>query len=144
MAVTNYKAKITTADAMFDLDMDIYAPCALGATVNDDALSRLKCKIICGAANNQLAEEKKHGEAVKAKGIIYAPDFVVNAGGIINVFYELEGYVRERAMNHAEGIYNTTWNILQIAKNENIPTYVAANRIAEKRIADIGRIKMSF
>ncbi len=144
MAVKNYKAKVTTADAMFDLDMDIYAPCALGATVNDESLSKLKCKIICGAANNQLADEKKHGEAVKAKGIVYAPDFVVNAGGIINVYYELEGYVRERAMSHAEGIYNTTWNILQIAKNENIPTYVAANRIAEKRIADIGRIKMSF
>lgn len=144
MAVDNFKATVTSPDKMFDLDIDIYAPCALGATVNDESLSKLKCKIICGAANNQLAEEKKHGEAVKAKGIIYAPDFVVNAGGIINVFYELEGYVRERAMRHAEGIYNTTWNILQIAKNENIPTYVAANRIAEKRIADIGRIKMSF
>jgi leucine dehydrogenase len=78
------------------------------------------------------------------KGIIYAPDFVVNAGGIINVYYELEGYVRERAMKHAEGIYNTTYNILQIAKSENIPTFVAANRIAENRIAAIGKIKMSF
>lgn len=144
MAVANFKAKVTTPEKMFDLDIDIYAPCALGATVNDDTLSRLKCKIICGAANNQLAEEKKHGELVKAKGIIYAPDFVVNAGGIINVFYELEGYVRERAMKHAEGIYTTTWNILQIAKTENIPTYMAANRTAEKRLADIGRIKMSM
>jgi leucine dehydrogenase len=144
MAVDNFKATVTTPEKMFDLDIDIYAPCALGATLNDDSLSKLKCRIICGAANNQLADEKKHGEAVKAKGLIYAPDFVVNSGGIINVFYELEGYVRERAMKHAEGIYNTTWNILQIAKNENIPTYVAANRIAEKRIADIGRIKQYF
>jgi leucine dehydrogenase len=83
---------------MFDLDIDIYAPCALGATVNDDTLSKLKCKIICGAANNQLADEKKHGELVLSKGILYAPDFVVNAGGIINVYYELEGYNRERAL----------------------------------------------
>jgi leucine dehydrogenase len=144
MAVDNFKTAVTTPEKMFDLDIDIYAPCALGATLNDESLSKLKCRIICGAANNQLADEKKHGEAVKAKGLIYAPDFVVNSGGIINVFYELEGYVRERAMKHAEGIYNTTWNILQTAKNENIPTYVAANRIAEKRIADIGRIKQYF
>ena len=144
MAVDNFKVHVCTVDELFDLDMDIYAPCALGATVNDDSISRLKCKIICGAANNQLADEKIHGEAVMKKGIVYAPDFVVNAGGIINVYYELEGYVRERAMKHAEGIYNTTYNILQIAKSENIPTFAAANRIAENRIAAIGKIKMSF
>ncbi len=140
MAVHNFKAKVTTPDEMFNLDIDIYAPCALGATVNDDSLSKLKCKIICGAANNQLADEKKHGEMVKQKGILYAPDFVVNAGGIINVYYELDGYVRERAMAHAEKIYATTANILQVAKNENIPTYVAANRLAEERIAAIAKI----
>ncbi len=116
--VAKYKAEAVSADKMFDLD--IYAPCALGATVNDDTLGRLKCKIICGAANNQLADEKKHGEMVLAKGILYAPDFVVNAGGIINVFYELEGYNRERAMAHAEKIYETTWKIFQNAKTEKI------------------------
>jgi leucine dehydrogenase len=138
--VAKYKAEAVSADKMFDLDIDVYAPCALGATVNDETLSRLKCSIICGAANNQLAEEKKHGLMVKEKGILYAPDFVVNAGGIINVYYELEGYNRERAMSHAEKIYDTTWNIIQTAKSENIPTYQAANRIAEQRIESIARI----
>lgn len=139
-AVKNYKAEAVAADKMFDLDIDIYAPCALGATVNDDTLSKLKCKIICGAANNQLAEEKKHGELVGKKGILYAPDFVVNAGGIINVYYELEGYNRERALSHAEKIYDTTWNVIQTAKAEGIPTYMAANVLAEKRIEAIARI----
>lgn len=135
-----YKAEVVSADVMFDLDIDIYAPCALGATVNDDTLGRLKCKIICGAANNQLADEKIHGEAVAKQGILYAPDYVVNAGGIINVYYELEGYNRERAMSHAEKIYATTYNIFQMAKADGIPTYMAANRLAEQRIEAIARI----
>lgn len=137
-------AVITDGAGLYDLDMDIYAPCALGATVNSDTLSRLKCSIICGAANNQLADENVHGKLVIEKGILYAPDFVVNAGGIINVFYELQGYNRERALAHAEKIYATTLNIFKVSKEENIPTYMAANRLAEKRIADIGKIKLSF
>ncbi len=135
---------IQDANKLYDLDMDIYAPCALGATVNTDTLNRLKCAIICGAANNQLADENVHGKMVIEKGILYAPDFVVNAGGIINVFYELQGYNRERAMAHAEKIYDTTLSIFKIAKEQNIPTYMAANRIAEKRIAEIGKVKLSF
>lgn len=137
-------AEVISADAVYDMDMDIYAPCALGATVNTDTLNRLKCSIICGSANNQLADENIHGKMVIEKNIIYAPDFVVNAGGIINVFYELEGYNRERALAHAEKIYQTTLNIFKVAKEQNIPTFMAANRIAEKRIADIGKIKLSF
>ena len=136
-----YKAEVVAADKMFDLDIDVYAPCALGATVNDETLSRLKCKIICGAANNQLADEQKHGKMVGEQGILYAPDFVVNAGGIINVYYELEGYNRERAMTHAEKIYSTTQSIIRLAKTEGIATYQAANRIAEQRIEAIARIK---
>jgi leucine dehydrogenase len=139
-AADKYKAEVVAADKMFNLDIDIYAPCALGATVNDDTLSKLKCKIVCGAANNQLANEKIHGETIGKQGILYAPDFVVNAGGIINVFYELEGYNRDRALAHAEKIYDTTFNIFQIAKKEGIPTYMAANRIAERRIEAIARI----
>ena len=135
-----YKAEVVSADTMFDLDIDVYAPCALGATVNDETLSRLKCKIICGAANNQLADEQKHGEMVGKKGILYAPDYVVNAGGIINVYYELEGYNRERALSHAEKIYTTTFNLFQLAKKEGIPTYMAANRLGEERIEAIARI----
>jgi len=135
---------ITDAKGIFDMDMDIYAPCALGAVLTTDTINRLKCSIVCGAANNQLAEETVHGKMIMDKGIIYAPDFVVNAGGIINVFYELQGYNRERAMAHAEKIYQTTLNIFKISKEQNIPTYMAANRIAEKRIADIGKVKLTF
>ena len=139
-----YKAEVVSPDTMFDLDIDVYAPCALGATVNDDTLAKLKCKIICGAANNQLAEEQKHGELVGKKGILYAPDYVVNAGGIINVYYELEGYNRERAMAHAEKIYATTSNIFQLAKKEGIPTYMAANRLGEQRIEAIAKINAIY
>ena len=139
-ATTKYKAEVVSADTMFDLDIDVYAPCALGASVNDETLGRLRCKIICGAANNQLADEKIHGEEVGKKGILYAPDFVVNAGGIINVYYELEGYNRERALSHAEKIYDTTYNLFQLAKKEGIPTYMAANRLGEQRIEAIARI----
>jgi leucine dehydrogenase len=137
---SRYKVEVADSATMFDLDIDIYAPCALGATINDNTLERLKCKIICGAANNQLADETYHGEAVGKQGILYAPDFVVNAGGIINVYYELEGYNRERAMTHAENIYETTYNLFQLAKKEGIPTYMAANRLGEKRIEAIARI----
>jgi leucine dehydrogenase len=135
---------ITDSDGLYDLDMDIYAPCALGGTLNTDTLNRLKCSIICGAANNQLAEETVHGKMVIEKNILYAPDFVINAGGIINVYYELEGYNRERALAHAEKIYETTLNIFKEAKEQNIPTYMAANRIAEKRIEQIAKIKVSY
>lgn len=135
-----YFAEVVSTDTMFDLDIDIYAPCALGATVNDDTLGRLKCKIICGAANNQLADEKVHGVMVGKQGILYAPDYVVNAGGIINVYYELSGYNRERAMTHAEKIYDTTFSLFQLAKKEGIPTYMAANHLAEKRIEEIAKI----
>jgi leucine dehydrogenase len=142
--VNDYKAISADANSMFDLDIDIYAPCALGATVNDDTLSKLKCSIICGAANNQLADEEKHGELVMKKKILYAPDFVVNAGGIINVYYELEGYNRERSLTHTEKIYDTVRSILQSSSQQNIPTYLAASQIAEKRIVAISKIKTRF
>lgn len=142
--VNEYKAEAIAADKLYDFDADIYAPCALGATVNNDSLSRLKCSIIAGAANNQLADEKIHGEALTKKGILYAPDFVINAGGLINVYSELEGYNRERAMAKAETIYNTLLSIYKTSKDENIPTYLAANKLAEKRIAEVGRIKLVF
>lgn len=137
-------AEVVMGDKIYDVDMDIYAPCALGATVNSSTLERLKCSIIAGAANNQLEDENIHGRMVLEKGIIYAPDFLINAGGLINVYSELEGYNRERAMNQAEKIYQTTADILKTSKKENIPTSVAAKAIAEKRISDIGKVKISY
>ncbi|GIV27425.1 MAG: leucine dehydrogenase [Bacteroidia bacterium] len=135
-----YKAKVLSKDDLYSVDADIYAPCALGATVNTQTLEQLKVKIICGSANNQLENEEIHGRMVEEKGILYAPDFVVNAGGIINVYYELEGYNRERALAHAERIYDTTTKIFEIAEREKIPTYLAANRLAEERINAIAKI----
>ncbi|MCX7728008.1 MAG: leucine dehydrogenase [Bacteroidia bacterium] len=135
-----YKIKVLSESELYSADADIYAPCALGATINSQTLEQLKVKIICGSANNQLADENIHGKMVEEKGILYAPDFVVNAGGIINVYYELEGYNRERALSHAERIYDTTIKIFDIAKKEKLPTYLAANRLAEERIKAIAQL----
>lgn len=128
----------------FDMDMDIYAPCALGATLNTANIERLRCSIVAGAANNQLADESVHGKMLTEKGITYAPDFLINAGGLINVYSELTGYNRDRALQQTQKIYDYTLEILRKAATEKIPSYLAAMRLAEKRIADIGRVKMGF
>ena len=127
---------VVMGDDIFDLDMDIYAPCALGATVNPDTISRLRCDIIAGAANNQLADEKRDGQLCADKGICYAPDFLINAGGLINVYSELNGYNREDALNQTREIYNTTLEILKKAELEQITTHTAALEIAQQRIND--------
>ena len=99
---------VVDAKVISSVDMDIYAPCALGATLNDQTIPNLKCQIVAGAANNQLAKEDIHGKMLLDRGIVYAPDFLINAGGLINCYSELEGYNRDRAMQSAEGIYETT------------------------------------
>jgi leucine dehydrogenase len=137
-----YGAHIVGLNDIYDVDMDIYAPCALGATVNDDTLSRLKCSIIAGAANNQLQVEDVHGRLVMEKGIIYAPDFALNAGGVINCYSEVKGLSAEWAMSKAEEIYQTIGNIVKRSKLENVPTYQIANKMAEERIAAIGNVKL--
>jgi len=131
-----FGANIVMGDAIFDLDIDIYAPCALGATVNPDTISRLKCEIIAGAANNQLADEKRDGQLCADKAICYAPDFLINAGGLINVYSELKGYNREHAINQTRKIYNTTLEILNKAELEHITTHAAALEIAQQIIND--------
>ena len=137
-----YGAHVVGLNEIYDVDMDIYAPCALGATVNDDTLSRLKCSIIAGAANNQLKQETVHGRAVMEKGIIYAPDFAINAGGVINCYSEVKGLSSEWAMGKAEEIYSTIYNIVKRSADENIPTYQIANKMAEERIEAIGKVKL--
>ena len=139
-----YGAKVVGLDEIYDVDMDIYAPCALGATVNDDTLSRLKCSIIAGAANNQLANETRHGQAVLDRGIIYAPDFAINAGGVINVYAELTGNSAAWALQKAEGIYDTIHNIIQRSSDENTPAYAIANKVAEERIEAVGKVKLPY
>lgn len=137
-----YGAEVVGLNDIYSVDMDIYAPCALGATVNDDTLAQLNCSIIAGAANNQLKDETIHGEAVKDKGIIYVPDFMLNAGGVINCYAEVKGLSSEWAMGKAEEIYNTSLNIINRSMSDNVPTYKIANKMAEERIASIGRVKL--
>ena len=138
-----YGVKVVAPSEIYDVPMDIYAPCAMGATINDETLSRLKCSIISGAANNQLAIEQKHGLEVMNRGIIYAPDYTINAGGVINCFSEVEGLSSEWAHTKAEEIYTTILNIVHRSKEANIPTYQIANKMAEERIAAVGIVKIN-
>jgi leucine dehydrogenase len=138
------KAEIVSPEKIIDVDADIFCPCALGAIVNDETIPKFKFKIIAGGANNQLKEEKKHGQMLIDKGIMYAPDYAINAGGLINVYNELEGYSQERALKQAEGIYDTLLTIYGISKRDKVPTYEASNRLAEHRIRAIGRIKSIY
>lgn len=129
-----YNATIVREN-LYDLDMDIYAPCALGATVNDETIGRLKAEVIAGAANNQLADELRHGTMLREKGIVYAPDFLINAGGLINVYSEIAKYDRAEALRRTEDIYNTTLTILTEAETHGITTHQAALKVAEERVA---------
>ena len=129
-----YGAKIYHGDDLYSADVDIYAPCALGATINNDTIRRIKAKVIAGAANNQLANENIHGAILKEMGIAYAPDFLINAGGIINVYSELVGYDNAESMRKTENIYNTTLEIFEYADANNITTHEAALTIAQNRI----------
>ncbi|GGI57224.1 Glu/Leu/Phe/Val family dehydrogenase [Winogradskyella haliclonae] len=129
-----YGVSIYRGNDIYSENMDIYAPCALGATVNDNTIDRLKADIVAGAANNQLADELRHGRILQDRGILYAPDFLINAGGIINVYAELENYDRAEIMRKTENIYNTTLEIFENAKSNNVTTHNAALNIAKDRI----------
>jgi leucine dehydrogenase len=130
-------ARAVDPDVIYDQDADIYSPNALGATVNDETIPRLKVEIIAGGANNQLAEDR-HGDLLEQRGILYAPDYVINGGGVINVYGELHRWPTERAKKKAGEIYETLLRIFEIAKRERMPTYRAADRLAEQRIAAVG------
>ena len=108
-----YKVKIFSDQNFYDLDVDIYAPCALGSTLNPFTINRLKCCIVAGAANNQLEDELRDSELLMKKGVLYAPDFLINAGGLINVYSELNGYDKDAALKQTSEIYNTTLNIFK-------------------------------
>lgn len=135
------KVKVINNNDIFNMEMDIYAPCALGATVNTESIAKMKCAVIAGAANNQLAEEDVHGPMLIEKGIIYAPDFLINAGGLVNVSAELDGYNRERVMNQVEQIYDRTLEIFHLTEEEKIHTQAAAMKIAQRRIDAIASVK---
>lgn len=135
-----YGATAASADEILFTECDILAPCALGAVVNDQTITKLRTKVVCGGANNQLAEPR-HGDQLRELGILYAPDYVVNAGGLMNVFVELEGYSPDRAFEKTRRVYDNVSNVFAIAKRDSIGTHLAADRLAEERIAQIGRLK---
>ncbi|HYH57512.1 MAG TPA: Glu/Leu/Phe/Val dehydrogenase [Anseongella sp.] len=136
-----YDAIAVPNHAIYDLDIDIFAPCALGGTINADTIGRLKCAIIAGSANNQLDDEKLNGEMLMQKDILYAPDFLINAGGLISVYSELVGFNKKQAIHLTEHIYDVTREILKKSRLEQLPTFQAANMLAEKRISDIRKVK---
>jgi len=113
-----YKAKAIDADKIFTIAADIYAPCALGATINDKTIKTMKFSIIAGSANNQLANESTHGQLLHEKGILYAPDYLINAGGIISCYSELTGYGRKRTMQLIDNIYDATREVIKLSKAE--------------------------
>jgi len=131
------------SEEIFGVEADIFAPCAMGAVINDETIPKFKFKIIAGSANNILKEER-HGDKLHELGIIYAPDYVINAGGVINVADELEGYNYERALKKVEMVYDNVAKVIEIAKRDKIPTYKAADRMAEERIAKIGRVRSNY
>lgn len=137
--------KLVEPDRIHKEDCDIFAPCALGGIINDKTIEELKCKIIAGSANNQL-EESRHGEILHDKGILYAPDFVINSGGLIQVADELEMEDKnpERIMAKTRNIYNILLEIFEISRENNIPTFQAANKLAEDRIETIAEIKRKY
>lgn len=117
-----------------DVECDVFSPCALGASINPDTIPRLRCPIVAGGANNQLADEQRDGRALAERDILYAPDYVINAGGLINVYNELNGYNRDRAILMTRQIFDNVTRIFEVAEEQSISTQVAANKIAEKRI----------
>jgi leucine dehydrogenase len=140
-AVADFGIETTPLDSIHQMDVDVFAPCALGGVINDDTISELRCKIIAGSANNQLARDE-HGEKLRDLGILYAPDFVVNSGGLINVEDELRGYDQERAMKRVEGIYKQLQRIFTMAKERHLSTAAAAIELAQARIRRISRIRL--
>jgi len=141
--VEDFGVKVVEPGKIYSVDCDIFAPCALGAVINDDTIPQLKCDIVAGAANNVL-EEERHGDILEEKGILYAPDYVINAGGVINVYDELIGYDRERALRRAKNIYNNIKKVFKISKRDDISTYKAADIMAEERIKNIGNVRRNY
>mgnify|MGYP001168249725 FL=1 len=131
---SKYDVTVINNSDVLDFDMDIFAPCALGGVLNTHNIERLKCKIVCGGANNQLEDEVRDSLHLKKRKIVFAPDFLVNSGGLINVYSEINGYDKEKSLNKTKEIYQTTLDILNKSNKEGITSYASAMKIAEERI----------
>ncbi|MGI8497649.1 MAG: Leu/Phe/Val dehydrogenase [Gemmatimonadaceae bacterium] len=141
--VKEFGAKPVATEEIYGVRADIFAPCALGAIINDRTIPQLKVQIVAGGANNQLLEER-HGDELERRGILYAPDYVANAGGVINVYSELAGWDSVRSLRKADEIYHTVLGVFEIAKKEGMPTYRAADRLAERRIQAVGSMMRTW
>ncbi len=130
-----FDAATASPEEIYSVEADVFAPCALGGIINDRTIAQLKAEIVCGAANNQLLEGR-HGEALEARDILYAPDYVANAGGVLSGGADLFGWSPERVTVEVLAIHNTMLSIFEIAKSEGIPTYKAADRLAERRLLE--------
>ncbi len=135
--VKQFGAEAASLDDIHKLAVDVYAPCALGGTLDGKTIPEIRASIIAGAANNQLLDEAVHGPMIKERGILYAPDYVINAGGVINVYQELQGYDADIAKKKAAGIYDTLLNVFKQADEKGITTNQASNQIAEKRLNEV-------
>ncbi|MDD3752164.1 MAG: Glu/Leu/Phe/Val dehydrogenase [Tissierellia bacterium] len=144
-AIAEIDATAVGLDEIYGVECDVFSPCARGAVINDKTIEQFKCKIIAGAANNQLAESK-HGDMLEEKGILYVPDYIINAGGVINIIDDISGreYNRENALKNTAKIYDACKKVFEIAKRDNIPTYKAADIMAEERIAAVGKVKKIY
>jgi len=143
--VNEFGAKAVKGDDIYSVDAEVFAPCALGAIVNDDTISRMKFKIIAGGANNQLLDEGIHGKKLKDKNILYAPDYLINAGGVTNVFFEvIKEYNKDRVTKKVKNIYNILMEVYKIADDEDITTAEAAARLAEKRLNLIRNVHQNY
>ena len=144
-AVAELGATAVSLDEIHGVECDVFSPCARGAIINDKTIEQFKCKIIAGAANNQLAESI-HGDMLHEKGILYVPDYIINSGGVINIIDDISGreYNRENAMKNTARIYDSCKKVFEIAKRDNIPTYKAADIMAEERIAAVRKIKKIY
>jgi valine dehydrogenase (NAD+) len=131
---------VPDADALVASELDVYAPCALGGALDDAVVGTLSATVVCGAANNQLAHAGIEKQ-LQDRGILYAPDYMVNAGGLIQVADELEGFSFERAKQRAERIFDTTKRVFALAAEDGVPPAVAADRLAERRMAEVGRLR---
>lgn len=138
-----FKTEIVEPSEIVTMECDIFSPCALGAIINDNTVEKMRCKIIAGAANNQL-DRNEHADILRRRGILYAPDYVINAGGLINVSLELEGYSRERAERLTRGIYYNLSSVFKISDEKNISTAKAADYLVENRLDKIGKANTLF
>ena len=138
--VARHGALASDPTSIHQADVDVFAPCALGAVLNDQTIPQLRARVVAGAANNQLAEDR-HGDALRERGILYAPDYVINGGGIINISYEFGGYDRERALAHTARIYDTLLDIFSRADDDRVATNLVADRMAEERLVPAGRVE---